>query len=186
MGFHGYAESAATHLEQLRRIDPQHAWMRVSVQGLHRFYTRMQDVVASWMTREDRLLAIADNMAYALAVRDAVFERRAVARRAVLAGFSQGAAQAYRAAMAFGETCVGVVVLGGDLPPDVAPEAARLPPVLIGRGRADTWYTAERLATDVARLTDAGCAPHVCEFDGGHEWAEVFVQAATAWLAARR
>jgi predicted esterase len=186
MGFHGYAESAPIHLEQLHRLDPRHQWLRVSVQGLHRFYSRMQDVVASWMTREDRVLAIADNIAYAIAVRDAVFAGYPCQRRIVLAGFSQGAAQAYRAAVGFGDACMGVIALGGDLPPDVAPAAGALPPVLIGRGRADTWFTAERLAADVARLTDAGLVPQVCEFDGGHVWAETFVDAAAAWLATRR
>ena len=63
LGFHGYAETAGVHHAQLARLDPAHRWLRVSVQGLHRFYTRQQDVVASWMTREDRELALADNIA---------------------------------------------------------------------------------------------------------------------------
>lgn len=186
MGFHGYAESAAMHMEQLRRLDPKHEWVRVSVQGLHRFYSRMQDVVASWMTRQDRDLAIADNLAYAVSVREAVAAAHPCAGRIVVVGFSQGAAQAYRSAVAFGRSCVGVVVLGGDLPPDVAPEAQRLPPVLIGRGRADTWYTSERLAADVATMTEAGRPPEICEFEGGHEWSEVFVHVAAGWVTSRR
>ncbi len=37
----------------------------VSVQALNRFYNRSNDaIVANWMTREDRELAIADNLAY--------------------------------------------------------------------------------------------------------------------------
>ena len=36
-----------------------------SIQGLHRFYQRRtNEVIASWMTRQDRELAIADNLAY--------------------------------------------------------------------------------------------------------------------------
>ena len=138
------------------------------------------------MTREDRTLAIADNIAYAVAVRDAVALAHPVRTPLVVAGFSQGAAQAYRTGLALGEACAGIIALGGDLPPDVAPEASRLPPVLIGRGRADSWYTAERLVADRACLTDAGRAPDVCEFEGGHEWDEAFVAAATAWLSLRR
>lgn len=186
MGFHGYAESAATHLEALRRIDPRHQWLRVSVQGLHRFYSRMQEVVASWMTRQDRDLAIADNVAYAGAVRQAVAAAHGGGDRIVVVGFSQGAAQAYRSALAFGEACVGVIALGGDVPPDVAPHAHRLPPVLIGRGRDDTWYKAERLASDLKGLSIARCPVEVCEFDGGHEWNETFVATAATWLSARR
>lgn len=186
MGFHGYAETAAVHLEALARLDPAHAWLRVSVQGLHRFYTRAQDVVASWMTREDRTLAVADNVAYAAAVRAAIARDYATSTPLVMVGFSQGAAQAYRAGLAAGDACAGIIVLGGDLPPDVATEAAALPPVLIGRGHDDPWYSAATLAGDRARLAASGTPFAVCEFDGAHDWGEPFVQAAAAWLAARR
>jgi predicted esterase len=186
MGFHGYAETAAIHLEALARLDPAHAWLRVSVQGLHRFYTRAQDVVASWMTREDRTLALADNLAYATAVRAALARDYATTVPLVMVGFSQGAAQAYRAGLAAGAQCAGIIALGGDLPPDVAAGAAALPPVLIGRGHDDPWYSAAALAEDRARLAAAGAPFAVCEFDGAHEWGDVFVQAAAAWLAARR
>ena len=185
-GFHGYAETAGVHHEQLARLDPAGAWLRVSVQGLHRFYTRQQDVVASWMTREDRDLALADNIAYAEAVRAAVDASYATTGGFVAVGFSQGAAQAYRAGLAGGRACAGILVLGGDLPPDVAAHAASLPPVLIGRGSDDPWYSAEALADDVARLSAAGVRYAVCEYTGGHEWADAFVTAAAAWLAARR
>lgn len=186
MGFHGYGETAAAHLQALVRLDPQHQWLRVSVQGLHRFYNRAQDVVASWMTREDRDLAIADNLAYADAVRAAVTRGYATRAPLIVAGFSQGAAQAYRTGLMANPTCAGIIALGGDLPPDVAVDREGLPPVLIGRGRADTWYSAAKLAADEARLAEAGVAYAVCEFDGGHEWGEVFVEAARSWLAARR
>ncbi|MFO1078987.1 MAG: phospholipase [Planctomycetota bacterium] len=186
LGFHGYAETAGVHHEQLVRLDPAHAWLRVSVQGLHRFYTRSQDVVASWMTREDRQLAIADNIAYAGAVRFAVAADHATTGTFVAVGFSQGAAQAYRAGLAGGAACAGIVALGGDLPPDVAERASALPPVLIGRGSDDPWYTADALAADVAQLAAAGARYAVCEFAGGHEWTDEFVIAASAWLASRR
>ena len=47
-----------------------------SVEALHRFYTRdQQTVVGSWMTREDRELAIADNVEYVAKVIDRVEAR---------------------------------------------------------------------------------------------------------------
>ena len=185
LGFHGYAESADTLLVQLRRIDPRHQWLRVSVQGLHRFYTKGDRVVASWMTREDRLEAIADNVAYVGAVRAAIERDYMVEARAVVVGFSQGAAQAYRTALSWPGVCRGVIALGGDVPPDVAPAARLLPPVLVGRGRRDEWYTAAKLQGDVAVLEGAGVPLTVCEFDGAHEWAEPFVVAASTWLTQR-
>ena len=54
VGFHGQAETAAIELDHLRTIRGDRPWTLVSVQGLHRYYTRKGDVVAAWMTREDR------------------------------------------------------------------------------------------------------------------------------------
>jgi predicted esterase len=185
LGFHGYAESAALDLPRLARLDPEHRWLRVAVQGLHRFYAKdHQQVVASWMTREDRLEAIADNIAYGAAVRAALARDYGPAPITVVAGFSQGAAQAYRIAAAGG--CHGVIALAGDVPPDVAARAAGLPPVLIGRGSADAWYTATVQQADVDRLRGAGVDVTASAFDGGHEWGDGFVADAAAWLEARR
>src|SRR5689334_13796133 len=65
VGFHGYGQSADDLLIELERIPGAEQWNVASVQGLHRFYTRGdQKVVASWMTRQDREDAIADNIAY--------------------------------------------------------------------------------------------------------------------------
>jgi predicted esterase len=185
LGFHGYGESAAVHLAELARLDPGHAWLRVSVQGLHRFYTRSNQVVASWMTSEDRLEAIADNVAYASAVRAALARDYSTAPATAVVGFSQGAGQAYRTVAAAPAGVTGVIALGGDVPPEVDPRGRHWPPVLIGRGRADAWYTAEKLAADRDRLRVAGVEVSVVEFDGGHEWGDAFVVAASAWLAQR-
>src|SRR5450830_692898 len=65
VGFHGYAQSSDDMLDELRRIPGSDAWTLVSVQALNRFYTRGdQSIVASWMTRQDREQAIADNIEY--------------------------------------------------------------------------------------------------------------------------
>src|SRR5262245_6614400 len=59
VGVHGDAESADTQLSRLRAIEGSERWLVVSIQGLHRFYQRRtEEIVASWMTRQDRELAI--------------------------------------------------------------------------------------------------------------------------------
>ena len=69
VGFHGYGENAEAHLAQLVKIPHIDRWTVVSVQGLHPFYSgRTQQIVASWMTSQDRELAIADNKAYVRSV----------------------------------------------------------------------------------------------------------------------
>ena len=73
IGFHGYAMNAGQMIELLEQIPGAGGWLLVSVQGLHRFYSRDQKtVVASWMTSEDRDAAIADNIRYVADVVDAV------------------------------------------------------------------------------------------------------------------
>jgi predicted esterase len=171
-GFHGYGENAEEHMAQLERIPGADAWTLVAVQALHPFYRgRTGEVVASWMTKQERELAIADNIDYVRRVVAAFGE----AERIVFAGFSQGTAMAYRAASVI--RCDGLLILAGDVPPDVARKP--LPRVLIGRGRAEEWYTAEKLARDLPSVPGA----EVFEFDGGHEWTEAFRLKAGEWLA---
>jgi predicted esterase len=179
VGFHGHAENAEIMLEHLRAIGEE--WLLVSVQALHRFYTKRGGVVATWMTKQDRELAIADNIAYVWSVVDTVRRGGQRHRPLVFVGFSQGVAMAYRAAVS-GESS-GLIVLAGDVPPDVAPRAEALPPILLGRGRADDWYTEEKAIADrnVLSAARADVTEHV--FDGGHEWDPSFVEAATRFLA---
>ncbi len=182
VGFHGYQENAAIHLDVLRRIANGRPVTLISIQALNRFYTRANSVVAGWMTTEDRELAIADNVAYVAAVLAEVAGESRLTRPLIYAGFSQGVAMAYRSAAFVQWPCDGVIALAGDVPPDVAPVAAGLPSILVGRGRADKWYTDEKAAADLAVLRGAGVtvAEHV--FEGGHEWDESFITRAGAFV----
>jgi predicted esterase len=181
VGFHGYAEDAEIHLRALAKIDGAGNWLLASVQALHPFYTRQQRVVASWMTSQDRELAIADNVDYVGRVLQWLRGSYGEPSSLVFAGFSQGGAMAYRAAGAY--RCDGVIVLAADVPPDVAHAAGvRLPPILLGRGTGDEWYTEEQHHADVAALTAMGAIVERCVFDGGHEWAPAFYDAAARFL----
>jgi predicted esterase len=198
VGFHGYAERGEHMLEVLQRIRGHRQWLLVSVQALNRFYTRSQEVVGNWMTREDRELAIADNIAYVASVVATVRREYPATPTIVYAGFSQGVAMAYRAlAFAAGQSvatehpgsagsvipaAAGGILLAGDVPPDVAPRLASLPPLLIGRGATDDWYTESKAATDLALLAEAGISPQLHVFEGGHVWHDSFVAAAGQFL----
>jgi predicted esterase len=183
IGFHGYGENAEVHLEQLRRIPGAASWARCAVQALHPFYNRHGEVIASWMTRFDREHAIADNVGYVAAVVAEV--RRSLPADACLVylGFSQGAAMAYRAASACGHPCHGVVVLGGDVPPELAGcDLSAFPPVLLGRGQSEEWYDAAKMDHDVELLRGKGVDLHPFIFDGGHEWTDAFRAAVGRFL----
>jgi hypothetical protein len=82
---------------------------------------------------------------------------------------------AYRAAEAIESDAV--IALAGDLPPDVS--VTQLPPVLIGRGLRDEWYTSEKLEKDLSFLPDAATVL----FDGAHEWTDEFRASAGEFLA---
>ena len=98
VGFHGYAETAGDHLDALVTIPGAEEWLLVSVQALHPFYTRKERVVANWMTRDDRELAIGDNIDYIGRVLDRIRADHPTRQTLVFSGFSQGGAMAYRAA----------------------------------------------------------------------------------------
>jgi predicted esterase len=180
IGFHGYAEPAELQLERLRGIPDADRWLLVAVQGLHRFYRgRSEDVVASWMTRQDRELLMADNRAFVVAVLAAIEREWGVATRLVFAGFSQGVAMAFRAACAAGRDVAGVIACGGDVPPEISrDELRKVNRALLGRGARDEWYSAGKLTADVARLRAAEVDVRAETLDAGHEWTPAFSTAA--------
>jgi predicted esterase len=183
VGFHGYGENADRHLEELRRLPGAGNWVLCAVQALHPFYNRTGDVIASWMTRLQRDAAILDNLQYAASVVAEVKRELPVSDRLVYLGFSQGAAMAYRAAAGSGHACQGVVVLGGDVPPELeARDLGAFPPVLLGRGSSEEWYDAAKMEHDVELLRKKGIDIRPCVFEGGHEWTNEFRAAAGRFL----
>ena len=187
VGFHGYAEGAETQLGRLRAIPGAERWLIVSIQGMHRFYQRRtNEVIASWMTRQDREVAIADNLTYVAGVMDAVAREWPGATRLVFAGFSQGVAMTFRAATASSRSVDGVVAVGGDVPPELdANLLARVPAALVCRGARDQWYTSATFESDVRRLREAGTDVQPLAFDGGHEWSDEVVREAGLFLKGR-
>ncbi len=206
VGFHGYAQTAEDMMAELRQIPGAEGWTRISIQALNRFYIRGdQRVVSSWMTREDRELAIADNIAYVNAALDTVLgpspgapstehpapstEHPAPSTQhpaLVYIGFSQGVAMAYRAALSGARSAAGLIALAGDIPPELQGNVASQhpwPKVLIGVGDREEWYSADKVARDVGFLASQGIDHSLVRFDGGHEWTEAFRAAAGEFLS---
>ena len=178
VGFHGYGQRAEDMLEDLEPVPGIDRWRVASVQALHRFYSRdQQKVIGSWMTSEDRELAIADNVEYV----DRVIHQ-VQGEPVVFVGFSQGASMAYRAALLGAHRAAGIIALGGDIPPEVkALPALSWPRVLIGAGVRDEWF-GKKVGADVEFLRERGVAHEVVHFDGGHEWTDEFRAAVAAFL----
>ena len=183
VGFHGYMEHAATQMQRLEEIRTAAAWTVVSIQGLHRFYRgRSEEVVASWMTREDRELAIADNLAYITAALDVVPHDDA--GRIVYVGFSQGVAMAFRAGVRGAPPGAAVIGVGGDVPPELLEDPSlTFPPVLLARGARDEWYTQAKFDADITALNARGIALTAVTYDGAHEWNAAVARAIEQYLS---
>lgn len=184
VGFHGYAQSAAIFLPGLLRADPDERWLVASVQAPHPFYTRSDEVVANWMTREDRELAIADNIGYTATVFDQLESEFGTPRAIVVAGFSQGVAMAYRAALMGRRTCDALFAVGGDTPPELRGGGVQpWPQVVLLTGGSDAWYTPARLEADAELVRQAGADVRTLVFSGGHEWNDEVVAVLSDVLA---
>jgi predicted esterase len=184
VGFHGYGERAEDAFDRLRSLTGSDRWITLAIQGLHRFYRRRtNEIVASWMTSQDRESAIADNMRYTSKVIDLVCQEFSARQTIVLSGFSQGAAMAYRCAVSLERRVSGVISLGGDIPPELDSSAlSRIPAAFVGRGIRDEWYTEEKVNADEQRLRAAGVDVKVLTLDAGHEWTPEFADAAAQFL----
>ena len=185
VGFHGYMENADIQMERLAAVPGAEEWTLVSVQGLNRFYRgRSQDVVAGWMTRQDREDAIRDNVAYV----DNVIEATRTANEPIVyVGFSQGVSMAFRAAVRGKVRAAGVIAVGGDVPPELLADAQSwFPRVLLLRGTRDEWYTAEKMGQDHRALRPRVDDVQTVEYDGAHEWTPEVARAAGEFLTAVR
>lgn len=175
VGFHGYGESAETHMARLEAIPDSDHWTLVSIQALHRFYGKDGETVASWMTSQDRDDLIADNLRYTRSVVIEALHISGEPRALVYLGYSQGVAMAWRAAILGVRRIDGLVTLGGDVPPEFGVRPlSECPPVLLGRGRQDALYGADRFASDVEMLAARFVPVEPCEVDGGHAWSPAF------------
>ena len=187
VGFHGYAEDAEAQLERLSAIPESTRWLSVSIQALHPFYQRRTNrVVASWMTRQDRDAAIADNVVYVTKCIDSVAAEWPTIPKVVFAGFSQGVGMAFRAAVNATDNVAGVIAVGGDIPPELTPDALkRVSAALIARGTSDDWYTKEHFANDEQRLRQGSVSLRALTLNAGHEWSSDLIAAASQFLRER-
>lgn len=167
VGFHGYGETAEDHLQMLLQIPGIDNWTVCAIQALHSFYNSKGFAGYSWMTSLDRELRIKENVEYVNAIIKEIKNTHAVNDTIVFHGFSQGTAMACRAALLSKFDAAGVILLGGDIPPEID-NLKKMKCVLLARGRKDKFYSSSHWKNDVAKSKIAGIESHFCEFDGGH------------------
>lgn len=182
LGFHGYGQTAEDMMALMGRIPGAERRVRCAVQALHPFYPRPGRIGACWMTSQDRELRIRENVDYVNRVVNHLRQNEPAGRVLVYYGFSQGTAMACRAAVLGGHEPAGVILHGGDIPPELEC-LDRMGRVLIARGRQDSIYKPEQWEGDLARLGASRVVTTRCEFDGGHEAGAAFLEAAGRFLA---
>jgi predicted esterase len=93
---HGWAQLASEYLNSFSSLDNGKRFI-IAPEALNRFYLKIgkPDVVATWMTREDRENEIADYVAYLNTLYDSFLLNNYKAKIVVL-GFSQGVATVSR------------------------------------------------------------------------------------------
>jgi predicted esterase len=133
------------------------------------------------MTSQDREFRIQENVHYVNAVVAQFKQAYPVTDTLVYFGFSQGTGMVCRAAMLGEHRPSGVMLLGGDIPPELE-NLQRMSRVLIGRGTRDQLYPQKTWEQDVVRLKQSKLPTQTCEFDGGHKLGNAYKKAATDFL----
>ncbi|ASQ89697.1 phospholipase [Prosthecochloris sp. GSB1] len=182
MGFHGYGRSAEDELALLESLPGGSSWLRCAVEALHPFYTGGGTCGASWMTSRERERMIQDNIRYVDAVLSDLETAYPLGDTLVYHGFSQGAPMACRAALCCSRRPSGVMLLGGDIPPECS-GLDRMGRVHIARGDSDRLYPREVFERDVKRLHDEAVPFLQCNFHGDHEAAPEYFVSAGGFLA---
>jgi predicted esterase len=165
---HGYGMSAAGFLESFRGIATKHTLI-VAPEGLSRFYRRgfADEVVASWMTKEDREQEIGDYVAYL----DDLYLKLDPGPevKVMVIGFSQGAATASRWIMKGNSRADALVIWGGDFAPDIASFPPQLPELYHVMASADEFIPQDKMREQSDRLRSLGFRVTDYPFQGGHE-----------------
>lgn len=182
VGFHGYGQTAEAEMELLRGIPDSGGWVRGAIEALHPFMNVKGNPGSSWMTRRERELRIAENVHYVDAVLSRLMLDYPVGSTLVLHGFSQGAGMACRAALFGSHPVSAVMLLGGDVPPELD-RLERMRMVHLARGSRDRLYPQERFESDAARLRDAGVPVSVTSFSGSHGPTGEYFEEAGRFLA---
>lgn len=179
LAIHGYAQSARSFLLEVRPA--LHPGQRiVAPEGLSRFYRRgvEGDVVASWMTREDRLAEIDDHCRFLDQVWEEIVAPLGDPVVRVL-GFSQGVATVTRWLARSAFPVRQLILWTGTIPQDGTMEAlgARF------TGRLDLVYGSRDPVVQFPEprtlrplMDDVGYARQIHRFAGGHHLDQQLLQ----------
>lgn len=175
---HGYGQLARDFLAGFAPIEHS-SRLIAAPEALSRFYTGSPDarqpgarVGASWMTREDRVAEIEDQVAYLDGVTAELVEQLPANPRLRVLGFSQGVSTVCRWAALGRSRPAAVILWAGEIPADVPASVLqeRLGNIEVHlvAGTRDRLLPDSLVLHHEARLRNAGIEARVHRFDGGH------------------
>ncbi|NMW22377.1 MAG: phospholipase [Chlorobiaceae bacterium] len=180
-GFHGYGQTADDEFNLLCSIPGTERWLCCSIEALHYVETPAGICGASWMTTSDRDQHIEENVRYVDGVIERIRALYSVNDTLGFHGFSQGTGMACRAALLGRYRAAHIMLLCGDIPPELSVDD-RMGRVHLARGSRDRLYSQERYERDAARLKEGGIAFVASEFIGGHRANGAYFKAAGEFL----
>lgn len=167
---HGYAQLASTFIEQFDFM-VDHNTAVIAPEGLHRFYRRgfNGEVVASWMTKEDRLNDILDYVSFLNAVHAQFTNPR---QRVNILGFSQGVATACRWLAESDLIPSNIVLWAGTFPSDITLEPGESvfnnTRTFLAYDSEDPFRTEESWNKQLVFFEKMGIQPELFEYEGKH------------------
>lgn len=168
---HGYGQLANYFLENFNSLNNGQTVV-IAPEGLHRFYWKgfSGKVVASWMTREDRLSDVKDYINFL----DGIYSNIQVEPnvRIRLFGFSQGTATACRWAVMGNAKFDDLIMWSGAFPKDIDYHkygvVLNAMNVKIVVGNQDQHYSMEEIVEHKGWITEKGVDVELITFNGGH------------------
>ena len=180
-GFHGYGQTAEDEFRLLCAIPGSERWFCCSIEALHSVCTTTGNPGASWMSSRDREHQIEENVHYVDGVVERIRALYGVTDSLSFHGYSQGTGMACRAALLGRHRAERLMLLGGDIPPELS-VSGRLGRVHLARGSRDRLYSRERHEQDASRLQEAAVSFVASEFMGGHRVNEAYLKVAGEFL----
>lgn len=167
---HGYGMQASEFIKEFEVLS-QPGRLIIAPEGLSRFYRKgfSGDVVASWMTKDDRLDDIEDYVRYLndlhLHILDAI--RQPFCKVNIL-GFSQGVATASRWIANKTVKPLNFVAWCGDLAPDIGDKAPDFPVVTFVYSSDDQFIPVSQSVERSKELSQNGFKVNEVFFEGQH------------------
>ena len=171
---HGYAQLGNHFLNWFAPIEKKENYL-VAPEALHRFYWKGFNgkVVASWMTKEDRLSDIADYVYYLDAVTNSILAQANKNVKTHVLGFSQGASTVCRWVTQSKLKFNSLTLWAGAFPEDIdyfeKRELFNLLNLHLVIGNDDPFYNQERIKKQQDILTEKSIHHTLIRFEGNHK-----------------